>query len=679
MPLADKSLSASVRSEASERLAITLKLYARNTTGFIKDFGWAPDPREMFGSRQIPEGMSPKGSVPLLLFPKQRALIEEWDAILDSEDPKDFWMDKCRQVAATTFFLWWGLHKWFFRSSTYGLMTTYDKDLVDSGGKGQRETNSLFGRLRFFIDAFMWSLSLPAGDGNRQSYAKFNQHKLPTPNQKMSLAKRRALLMDLVGMDESDDVGFKLTRPRWIVGGVPICPGAEGNTLIGDVAGDAFGRSQTGTWSLNDEFPHYNANYGAGTDRATHSASVSNTKMRVFMGTPPREGGTGTMMYEVVTKPSEDANTVVRHFDWTDMPVYLMGGHWECPDCGHANEWDFRVSPGDDGIKTPCRGCLVVQRVTRFILTSKWFRDTCARMLHDKIGIAAEVQRDWGGVIGDRLFASWHESTGVRPYAEPKRIYELDGYDPGFSIANPAAWVAGVFDRDRKSIQLVGYWMASDAYIEYFVPFFKRWTPEQVRRLQVGGGQFTGQTFMDAFQYSDGALAMMERMHRFRKPGTRCYHRERPVYGGDKYGSHTGQTESPYDLLSRKWRVDFEWEYTSDREILVRRGQEFAARMTIDEEIADIQPETGLGKSYPSLREVFLGAKPKPHGGHAEYRLDVDKQEPPHVNNACDAWFYLVRLLTGDVIGVMDSSGQFGYEDDEDEAWDDLYWEGEAV
>jgi hypothetical protein len=274
-------------------------------------------------------------------------------------------------------------------------------------------------------------------------------------------------------------------------------------------------------------------------------------------------------------------------------------------------------------------------------------------MFHDKVGIAAEVQRDWGGVIGDRFFSPWQESTGIRPYIEPQKVIMLDGFDPGHSIENPASWWAAAFDMDRNRLQIVGYWMAADTFAEWWVPFFKRWHPRVLERATVISGKFAGATFKKAFEktqtpYSPDVLEMMERVSEFRLP----------MVGGDKSGTHRYMTESPYDRLY-DYNINVHQEYTSSREELCRKGREWSARTTIDDAIAEVTPMSPLGHPYPSPRAIFQGAKPKPYSGQGEYKMDVDKQEPRHVIQGADSYFYLVPLLDGDIRARAQSGGEF--------------------
>lgn len=653
--LAEK-IDVECRRRAHERLAffapggadyLVLKLHEwqKDPVAFVRENAWVADPQRIFGVS--PSGFSPRGMIPLVITPKQEAMIRLWHDTLDSPSKCDSAIDKTRQGAVTSYFLWAvAVHGFLFRDSTTGLLGSYADDVIDKGGKGQRDPTSLFGRLRSFLDAFMWNFLRP---GTRHSLLAFSQPRL---------GRRRNKEDDigLAGMPDWADISYKLTRPRWLLGDLELFPGAEGNWLQGARPGEDFGRSYSATWALLDEVDHYSKHIEAGADRKAWAATNQNVRCRFLIGTPNR-GGTGdSLLKEKVHDASTPAVLKSMHFDWCDLPFYMLGAWWECV-CGHANPVGPTETPGSGSMDRECGGCRVRTGVTRFRLRSPWLLDSLARMKGDKAGIAAEIMRDWAGTQGDRLFAPWNPDACIRPLVLPDRptLAMLDGFDPGTSALNPACWLSAVLDVKTMRLQIVGYWMASDTFVEYWVPFLKRWTPEQMRRMRpLYGKKSDNRTFAQAFDYPPDAIAMMERMSR-REDSAFVF--PPGLVGGDKYGEHRHMAESPYERL-RDYGIEPYEEYTTDREALVRQGVEWSARMTVDEAIRDVQPPGPMGP-FPSLRQVFSSARVRPNTGQAQFKYDVDKQDPANVSHAVDAWLYLCRLLDEKVRSVATVTGDF--------------------
>jgi len=144
------------RNQKAELLVRTLHRWSESPLEFIEEIGWAPDPKGRFGSGHIPKNLGlPAKSVPIIPYPAQKELILKFPEMLDSPTETALAAVKSRQVAFTTIFMWLAIWAWLFRPNGQGIITSYAEDLVDTGGKGQRTTDTLFGRLRNFLDAIV--------------------------------------------------------------------------------------------------------------------------------------------------------------------------------------------------------------------------------------------------------------------------------------------------------------------------------------------------------------------------------------------------------------------------------------------------------------------------------------------------------------------------------------------
>lgn len=605
-----------------------LRKWANNTEAFIDDCGWAPDPVGNFGKDAIPEDLSPRGMVPIVMFKAQREVVRELDRLLNESGQSALCVVKSRQVALTTVILWWCLHKWLFRPSTTGLLGTYRDEFIDKQGKGERIASSLFGRLRMFLDAFLWCV--PS--------LKFQSGK-PLKTTKAATAQWNE---NIAGLGENDDVKNRLTRPRWIISGTEIFPGAVGNWIQGQLPSDSFGRSISATYAFMDELGQYAKELGAGKDHEAWAASTANTKLRVGGGTIPEGGGSGTLFYELSEEQPESAVLAKFKIHWSDIAPYRAGAAWLCPHCEQRNPWKEPRGPGRGGLEKSCLRCHKTTLVRYHHMTSPWFERQCLLLKNDPVAIARELQMDWGASRGDRLFSMW--SPGDSIIKRPMNVRELSvaGFDPGQTMKNPGAWISARISPDKGTAHIVGYWMAAVPLYEYWVPFLKHWSPQRLERAVLGFGKYAGKRFVDAFDYPPEALEMLAAASAFIPPF---------VYG-DKAGDRQWGAASPYDVLA-DYGVTVDAERTKEREVLVQNGIQWVSRMTIEPAIAQIRPPTPFKGQFPHIQGVFESAKPKDHGGQAVYKLDVDKQDPPYVNNAVDAWLYLCRCFSGLEVHAM--------------------------
>ena len=143
----------SVREDKARLLFMLLDKWSKDPLEFVKDLGWVSDPRGEFGSRAIPRGHSPRQMTPFIPFPKQEEMCRIWQECLDAPGRMDFAGAKSRQVAMSWLMDLLAIWAWLFRGDTHGVLTTYKREYIDAGGKGQRSPVSIFGRLRLALDA----------------------------------------------------------------------------------------------------------------------------------------------------------------------------------------------------------------------------------------------------------------------------------------------------------------------------------------------------------------------------------------------------------------------------------------------------------------------------------------------------------------------------------------------
>jgi hypothetical protein len=647
-----------VQHEKMEFCLDRLRVWSGDPLRFIDEAGWVPDPQGFFGGRgQIPERLAPARMVPILMGPAQRAAIQEIDTALESVEPFDVNLLKTRQVAGTGLILSLIKNKYLFAADFKAILGSYEEDVIDGGGAGHREGDSLFARFRMMLDAFAWCFG--PNFGLPYSTLRFNQH-IP----KSFILGKTASADNVCWLGKSDDVTKKVKRPRWVVFGGEIFKGARGNLILGKLPSDKFAKSDTFALALYDEYGELDK-IGPGVDKKAYDAAGPCVRCRVTLGTVP-EGGGHASHFKALHDKGDTPTLKNIELDWTDVAVYMIGAFYSCERCGtepivDAQPFRGRPSmygpetpgPGLEGVEKTCEHCGHVQWITQTRVSSPFFERVKDRLNFDPVSLARYYRRNFDAAQSDRFFYTFdRERAYTRRPVMQSGSFMLDGLDPGYSTTHPMAWMLVEFDIKRQRPRAVGYWMAANTLILYWVPFLKRWSVAQMRRQRMPHGMLAGEyqdrPWAEAFRYSEKALAMMERVSRYSRGGVL----------GDKFGSHHNQVASPYSVLNH-YGINVDWEYTKDREALCRDGVEWAARLEIDEEIADVQPESATGV-YPSLRQIFETAQPKQAVGQAALKFDVDKQTPPHVSHGADTWLYIVRALTGDVREIALPDG--GYE-----------------
>ena len=635
------------KEDKAHLLHMDLHRWSERPLEWIRDMAWCPDPKDEFGAGAVPKelvraGLAPKGMVPMILFDKQREWIAEFFRVIDGRGRKDLVLLKSRQVAFTSLMEWCGNHIWLFRDASPAVWTTYDDELIDPGGKGHRTADSLFGRQRLFLDAIC--SCVPS--------LRFNAHLKPHTSSREFRRWKTEEGKNRAGLQDSEDISKKLVRPKWVIHGREVFPGAEGNFILGDLPDSALARGQAVLYVWLDELGYYNRRR-SGADWKAWGACGAASKVRVAGGTIDPEGdGTASLLYDLAEK--DDGSDVLSKFfvSWTDMPPYMAGAWWTCDTCANRNPLAPHEGPGHDGTLHTCTICSGTQLVRYKHVRSKWYLDIESRERHNRRVMAAEYDMDWLASHGDRFFYTFDAQQAVtrRPL---RQVLMFDGFDPGTSSSNPAAWISVAFDTKEQRPRIVGYWMGSDTMILWWLPFFKRWSPKQMSRMQMPYGKHAGEPWMRHFHYDELALKMLQRMNAFPMARGRVY--------GDFSGTHRNMGDSPYTVL-QDYEVYVDSEYTADREGLCRKGIDWAARLEIDPVIAEICPPATAGTDYPSILQVFSTAKPMEQMGQSRTRIDVDKRSPPHVNHAADAWLYLCRGLPDEVHAVVDPGGGWSIE-----------------
>lgn len=638
-----------------------LPTWANDPHKYIKFNGWAPDPVNRYGASAVPAGLSPKGMVPMILFDKHRELIAAWWDCLTERGSSDIFGEKSRQEMWTTLILWLVEHAWRFHSSFTALAGSYDNELIDKGGKGQRDATSLFGRLRLFIDCFVWAYP----------HAKFNAHLAPHPN--AAKWKKAAWLRNATGMQEAEDISFKLSRPKWIVHGVEIFPGAEGNWIQGALPSDKFGRTYTATVALLDELYHYNKHLGAGKDREAYGASAASTKVRVGWGTPPRGGAIGTYLYDQIHSSDPHPRKRIIRMHWTNNSVKMHGAAWLCRNCGHFNKVKIYPPPAWPSEIKQCEACAQMQNVrargteakSGGDMTSDWYKDACARS-PDKEAIAAELDIDHVGAASDVVFSNVDVNRIIVPRAHTNGWTTIHGYDPGYSEKNPAAWTMWRYSPALKRVRLVAYHQAANWPLPKWVPFLKCWSARQTQRMVAGHAGY--ETDFSQFDYSPEELEILDRISQYSTGRIEA----------DKYGSHRDAgNESAYDVLENRYTLTVHYEYVTDDELLIQKVRDvWVPLLEIDPEIADYRPEAPAGH-YPSFLQALMTAKWAEGTGHREEKRIVSNKEPPHVKHFIDTLKYVVRELDNVIAVRPDDAGEYSVVGDGDE-WLPGEYEGDT-
>lgn len=591
--------------------------WSRDPILFINDCGWVPDESKRLGG----------GMVPFRLYPRQIELVTHyWESISfvdpDTHEPDEQHLIglKSRQVGWTAGTLWFVIWAWLFVPGCNCMLLSYEDDVIDMGGSNDRDGDSLFGKIRKYIDQLMWLLPELA----------FNQG---SQKQQRKRAKGED---DPTGMFEGEDVKFKMVRPAWTVFSHELFPEAKRNTIIGKIPSDRAGKSMTYLFTIMDEVGDYREQ----NDWKAYKA-ISPMCQHIFMfGTIPEKAGQSSLLYDFYER-SESSIRRRFHMHWTEIPSNIFKAYWVCSKCNGKDKWVKRKDDEQGGFYRKCE-CGEINRLTFRSIRSPWFDKQCEKM-SDDIAVARYLQMDWHASTENKAFWMFDVGKAVCPRKHTRGWIAVQGFDPGISEKNPAAWVMARFCERDLTLRIVGYEMESNVEILKFAPFFKRWSKRQLKDMRIMYGTDAGKWYMDAFRYSEEQLEQLERLSKWPANSS-------DRIGGDWYGKgrHAG-AESAYSLLSRAAGVDVQTSKVNDKRDkfkLIQAGRDWCKRLEVDPAIANYQPRGPHGgRRYPSVSTCFSTAQMVETEGASEATRDIHHNEPWMVSHPIHAYLYLCREL----------------------------------
>lgn len=631
-----------VKMAKARQCLLQLQQWAQDPVQFIMEACWSPDPRGLFGGGKIQAELAPPRMVPIVLWPAQEELVKTLHRVVEEDRELHFNLLKSRQVAATTIVLAFFIWCWLFRPGCKAVVGSLSEDAIDGGGKGHREGDSLFARFRMMLDAIVWCLP----------HLAFNQHR-----QERWKAEQRAR-DNIALMGESDDTKMRLVRPRWVVFKREIFKDARGNLVGGKLPSDKWARSDSFTLALLDEFGDYDK-LGAGVDKSTRESAVPCVSHIITQGTIPEGGGLDSEFKRLCDR-GQTLTLINMEIDWSDVGHYMIGAFWLCEKCRKANSWGKpSPGPGPKGATRNCEFCHHQQLVTRRTITSPYFERVKDLLNYDEIALARYYHRDWYASIGDRAFYTFDKDRALRSRGATVNPHEMwrtiDGFDPGWSEKNPAAWVLVRFSETLQIPRIVAWHMAANRRIDWWIPFLKRVHPSRLFSTThpyiLLYGADAGRPWKDVHDLRPQEIALLEHIARI-PPGD---------YEGDKYGSHkTAVGESEYHILDR-YGINMRWEYTGDRGDLIGKARDlWVPRLEIDPVMADHRPVDPHGKQYPSILDCFLTARMvDTKSGQGQTKKDINKNEPWAVSHPIDAFLYACRSLPNEVRATMGPAGSF--------------------
>ena len=629
---------------------LQLAVWAQDPVKFISDIGWAPDPQGHFGggpNSKIPEALAPARMVPIILFKEQKRFVLEIVRIIRCDHRLHLNLLKSRQVAATTLVLLVILWCWLFMPNFKALLTSYEEDVIDGGGKWDREGDSLFARFRMMTDALFGCMPALRFNGHRSAKWKAEQ-----------LAKGNKCLTN-----ESEDKKMRVVRPEWTYLQRRLYPKAKGNVITGKLPSDKFAKGDSYTLVLMDEFGEYDK-LGAGIDKKARDAALPCCPHIITQGTIPEGGGLDSE-FKTLCNKGQSITMVNLEIDWTDVAPYMLGAFYLCPHCTRRTTYGKPApGPGPKGAEKTCEHCGKAHLATRdnpkdpHGASSPYFEMVKDDLNHDEVSIARYYRRDWYAALGDRAFYTFEKAKTLVP--RPARLSgedlwtPVDGYDPGWSEKNPAAWICGLFSERLQKIRLVGWHMAAHWRADKWVPFFKRISPDRlfssVNPWLLTKGPDAGRPYRDVHTLRPEEVEMLRRVSGV------------PMgeYEADKYVAHENATGDSEWKILEQFGVHFHYEYTKDRGALIGKARDlWVPRMEIDPEIAGYRPVDPHGREYPTLVDCFMSARMvDTKSGQGQSKKDINKNEPWAVSHPIDAFLYLCRALPDEVEARANAAGQ---------------------
>lgn len=604
--------------EDPDYLLLWLEECSRDVVKWISDALWVPDEKGDYGG----------GCVPFVPYPKQVELLRFIDDLVSTHRRRDGMGLKSRQVGWTQIVLGWVDYAWRFRKGMSILLTSYEPEAVDMGGKYGRQPKHLFGKLRFMQDRLVEKLPM----------LQFNQ----------DVVQRYAVDKTPSGLLKSEDSTNNLVRPKWVVHGQTLFDEARQNTINGDLPDDKTAKSRTYSIVFFDEIGEYKP----GVDFGAWASAAPCCRHIFGFGTIPEDAREDCLLWKGTQSP--EATMTPFHFHWSEVPVYMEDAYFVCKEssCLKEIEWPY-ATPGEKAIRVRCPVCSTTQVITQRDIRSPWFDDECAGACHnDPIKIGRYYQMDWGASAGDAIFYTFDRDQAVCHRDHVVGWIPMQGFDPGRNKRNPAAWMLTMFDPDTFRQRIVAWWMKHGVPIEWWYPFMAGISWDQLMKVKVISGPHVGKMWLEAHSYTPEERVMIERAS--------CY--PRGIVYGDRYGeASAGGAEAPYSVL-RRYGLEIR-----TRGVPLKRGGKwgliqkardlYVPLLEIEPDVADYQPRD-QGELYPSIVSCFAKARQgDTETGKGEPTGDFDKRTPRHVSHPLDAYCMIVLSLPNRIGGKVDPSG----------------------
>lgn len=607
-----------------------LRQWAADVTVFAEEAAWVPDEHGDFGG----------GAAPFKPYKRQADLLRLLDWLVEQQPDegvqrrRDAMAKKSRQVGFTASILIWVWHAWLFRPGFSILLTSYEEEAVDKGGKLARIAEHLFGKLRKMQDELL----------SRCPFLKFNLTD--------RLSKWERYDMSPTGALKGEDIKNLLTRPLWIVHGEEVFKEARNNTIKGDLPDDATGKSRSYSVALFDEIGEYRA----GEDEAAWNSCSPCCRHIFGWGTIPKDAREDSLLFKGTERPG--ASTTPFWFHWSSIPVYMEGAYFVCRNdkCARQIEWPY-ASPGTRHVAVSCPCCNTRQSISERELRSPWFDDMCSTFNGDPVSIARYLQGDWESSVGDAVFYTFSPAKSIVPREQREMIgwEPRHGFDPGSNKRSPAAWIFSMFDPETHVLRFEGYWMKHGKPIEWWVPFVAQIPYRTLHQMKVLAGAHVGRMWLEVHQYSELERKIMDHVATFPRGPVR----------GDAYGNNDhGGAGAAYEVWKRhgveihapryahKKRGKTKWD------IVEKLRDLYMPKLEIAPILANMNPVDGAER-YPALASALSKVRQADtETGLGEPKADFDKRVPKHASHPADAAVSICYDLPNRIEGRVEPSGE---------------------